>query len=105
MMGCSTRRCVGVGCDVVIRVRWRTAAGALRGGGGDDEAEQGGSGQGVGGGAVRGCGGGGGLLHDGWSGSMRAVAYRLPHDQACRVSHEAIYQWIYATPVSTWLGS
>jgi len=24
-----------------------------------------------------------------------------PDDEACRVSHEAIYQWIYATPVST----
>ena len=24
-----------------------------------------------------------------------------PEDQACRVSHEAIYQWVYAQPVST----
>jgi IS30 family transposase len=24
-----------------------------------------------------------------------------PDDQACRVSHEAIYQWVYAQPVST----
>ena len=44
-----------------------------------------------------------GLLHDGWS--PASIAGRLPidypHDQACRVSHEAIYQWIYATPVST----
>ena len=44
-----------------------------------------------------------GLLHDGWS--PASIAGRLPldypQDQACRVSHEAIYQWIYATPVST----
>lgn len=44
-----------------------------------------------------------GLLRDGWS--PASIAGRLPidyrHDQACRVSHEAIYQWIYATPVST----
>ena len=43
------------------------------------------------------------LLHDGWS--PASIAGRLPidypQDQACRVSHEAIYQWIYATPVST----
>lgn len=44
-----------------------------------------------------------GLLHDGWS--PASIAGRLPidypHEKACRVSHEAIYQWIYATPVST----
>ena len=44
-----------------------------------------------------------GLLHDGWS--PASIAGRLPidypDDEACRVSHEAIYQWIYATPVST----
>jgi hypothetical protein len=44
-----------------------------------------------------------GLLHEGWS--PASIAGRLPinyaEDQACRVSHEAIYQWIYATPVST----
>ena len=44
-----------------------------------------------------------GLLRQGWS--PASIAGRLPvdypHDQACRVSHEAIYQWIYATPVST----
>lgn len=42
------------------------------------------------------------LLKDGWS--PASIAGRLPidyaGDQACRVSHEAIYQWIYATPVS-----
>lgn len=44
-----------------------------------------------------------GLLRDGWS--PASIAGRLPvdypRDQACRVSHEAIYAWIYATPVST----
>lgn len=44
-----------------------------------------------------------GLLRQGWS--PASIAGRLPidypGDQACRVSHEAIYQWIYATPVST----
>ncbi|MFR9803166.1 IS30 family transposase [Pseudonocardia sp. RS010] len=43
------------------------------------------------------------LLRRGWS--PASIAGRLPidhaGDQACRVSHEAIYQWIYATPVST----
>lgn len=43
------------------------------------------------------------LLKDGWS--PASIAGRLPidypDDQACRVSHEAIYQWLYATPVST----
>ena len=43
------------------------------------------------------------LLRSGWS--PASIAGRLPidyaDDQACRVSHEAIYQWIYATPVST----
>src|SRR3954462_6794126 len=41
-----------------------------------------------------------GLLRQGWS--PASIAGRLPidyrDDQACRVSHEAIYQWIYATP-------
>lgn len=44
-----------------------------------------------------------GLLQQGWS--PASIAGRLPSgyagDQACRVSPEAIYQWIYATPVST----
>lgn len=44
-----------------------------------------------------------GLLRTGWS--PASIAGRLPRDyaddQACRVSHEAIYQWLYATPVST----
>lgn len=44
-----------------------------------------------------------GLLQGGWS--PASIAGRLPidypDDDACRVSHEAIYQWIYATPVST----
>lgn len=44
-----------------------------------------------------------GLLRRGWS--PASIAGRLPidyaGDEACRVSHEAIYQWIYATPVST----
>jgi IS30 family transposase len=43
-----------------------------------------------------------GLLRQGWS--PASIAGRLPidyaGDHACRVSHEAIYQWIYATPVS-----
>lgn len=42
-------------------------------------------------------------LRGGWS--PASIAGRLPTDyptdQACRVSHEAIYQWIYAQPVST----
>jgi IS30 family transposase len=42
-------------------------------------------------------------LREGWS--PASIAGRLPaeyaEDQACRVSHEAIYQWIYAQPVST----
>jgi IS30 family transposase len=43
------------------------------------------------------------LLRTGWS--PASIAGRLPHDyrddQAVRVSHEAIYQWMYAQPVST----
>jgi IS30 family transposase len=43
------------------------------------------------------------LLRLGWS--PASIAGRLPRDyrddQAVRVSHEAIYQWIYAQPVST----
>jgi IS30 family transposase len=43
------------------------------------------------------------LLRAGWS--PASIAGRLPidyaGDQACRVSHEAIYQWIYAQPVAT----
>ena len=42
------------------------------------------------------------LLRQGWS--PASIAGRLPidypDDQACRVSHEGIYQWIYAQPVS-----
>jgi IS30 family transposase len=42
-------------------------------------------------------------LRCGWS--PASIAGRLPelvpNDQACRVSHEAIYQWVYAQPVST----
>jgi IS30 family transposase len=42
-------------------------------------------------------------LRSGWS--PASIAGRLPSlvpdDQACRVSHEAIYQWVYAQPVST----
>ncbi len=42
-------------------------------------------------------------LRGGWS--PASIAGRLPidypGDQACRVSHEAIYQWVYAQPVST----
>jgi len=43
------------------------------------------------------------LLKGGWS--PASIAGRLPYDyrddQAVRVSHEAIYQWMYAQPVST----
>lgn len=43
------------------------------------------------------------LLRGGWS--PASIAGRLPRDyagdQAVRVSHEAIYQWLYAQPVST----
>ena len=43
------------------------------------------------------------LLRLGWS--PASIAGRLPgeypDDEACRVSHEAIYQWVYAQPVST----
>jgi IS30 family transposase len=43
------------------------------------------------------------LLRTGWS--PASIAGRLPRDyrddQAVRVSHEAIYQWLYAQPVST----
>ena len=39
----------------------------------------------------------------GWS--PASIAGRLPveyaADESCRVSHEAIYQWVYAQPVST----
>jgi transposase, IS30 family len=42
------------------------------------------------------------LLRGGWS--PASIAGRLPSDypddQACRVSHEAIYAWVYAQPVS-----
>jgi IS30 family transposase len=42
-------------------------------------------------------------LRGGWS--PASIAGRLPidypGDQACRVSHEAIYQWVYAQPVSS----
>jgi IS30 family transposase len=42
-------------------------------------------------------------LRHGWS--PASIAGRLPFeyatDEACRVSHEAIYQWVYAQPVST----
>jgi len=41
-------------------------------------------------------------LRDGWS--PASIAGRLPReyaaDESCRVSHEAIYQWLYAQPVS-----
>ncbi|WP_226353099.1 IS30 family transposase [Pseudonocardia sp. ICBG601] len=44
-----------------------------------------------------------GLLQIGWS--PASIAGRLPRlyptDETYRVSHEAIYQWVYATPVST----
>nr|MDT0663344.1 helix-turn-helix domain-containing protein [Micromonospora sp. DSM 115978] len=47
------------------------------------------------------------LLKGGWS--PASIAGRLPRDyrddQAVRVSHEAIYQWVYAQPVSTLRGS
>src|SRR4051795_8497605 len=43
------------------------------------------------------------MLRTGWV--PASIAGRLPHDspgdQAVRVSHEAIYQWVYAQPVST----
>ena len=46
-------------------------------------------------------------LRAGWS--PASIAGRLPTeyaaDESCRVSHEAIYQWVYAQPVSTWPGS
>ena len=42
-------------------------------------------------------------LRAGWS--PASIAGRLPTeyaaDESCRVSHEAIYQWVYALPVST----
>src|SRR3954465_7003947 len=42
-------------------------------------------------------------LRDGWS--PASIAGRLPTeyaaDESCRGSHEAIYQWVYAQPVST----
>ena len=42
-------------------------------------------------------------LRDGWS--PASIAGWLPveyaADKSCRVSHEAIYQWVYAQPVST----
>src|SRR6476661_8874161 len=42
-------------------------------------------------------------LRQGWS--PASIAGRLPTeyaaDESCRVSHEAIYQWVYAQPVST----
>jgi len=42
-------------------------------------------------------------LRAGWS--PASIAGRLPTeyaaDESCRVSHEAIYQWVYAQPVST----
>jgi transposase, IS30 family len=42
-------------------------------------------------------------LRGGWSPASIAgrLATDYPGDQACRVSHEAIYQWVYAQPVST----
>jgi IS30 family transposase len=42
-------------------------------------------------------------LRGGWSPASIAgrLATDYPDDQACRVSHEAIYQWVYAQPVST----
>ena len=42
-------------------------------------------------------------LRAGWSpGSIAGrLATDYSDDQACRVSHEAIYQWVYAQPVST----
>src|SRR4051812_30899957 len=43
------------------------------------------------------------LLQGGWSPASIAgrLAYDYRDDQAVRVSHEAIYQWLYAQPVST----
>ncbi|MEV6228015.1 hypothetical protein AB0L88_09100 [Saccharopolyspora shandongensis] len=43
------------------------------------------------------------LLKRGWSPGSIARRLRLDHPdrQAWRVSHEAIYQWVYAQPVST----
>src|SRR3954468_15935818 len=45
-------------------------------------------------------------LRDGWS--PASIAGRLPveyaGDESCRVSHEAIYQWVYAQPVSPLAG-
>lgn len=42
-------------------------------------------------------------LRGGWSPASIAgrLAIDYPDDQSCRVSHEAIYQWVYAQPVST----
>lgn len=42
-------------------------------------------------------------LRLGWSPASIAgrLAFDYPDDQAYRVSHEAIYQWVYAQPVST----
>jgi len=42
-------------------------------------------------------------LRSGWAPASIAgrLATDYPDDQACRVSHEAIYQWVYAQPVST----
>ena len=42
-------------------------------------------------------------LRGGWSPASIAgrLAADYPDDEACRVSHEAIYQWVYAQPVST----
>jgi IS30 family transposase len=42
-------------------------------------------------------------LRRGWSPASIAGRMALDHpdDKACRVSHESIYQWIYAQPVST----
>jgi IS30 family transposase len=42
-------------------------------------------------------------LRRGWSPASIAgrLATDYPDEQACRVSHEAIYQWVYAQPVST----
>jgi IS30 family transposase len=42
-------------------------------------------------------------LRGGWSPASIAgrLASDYPDDQGCRVSHEAIYQWVYAQPVST----
>jgi IS30 family transposase len=42
-------------------------------------------------------------LRGGWSPASIAgrLATDYPDDEACRVSHEAIYQWVYAQPVSS----